>query len=134
MANNNPNIEGLLSHATEKKENAKAKVETAIKKMLKENININFNSVSHAANVSKTFLYKEQTIRERIEYLRKQQEGLSSVKSFKRNVSETSKDVIIEALKNRIENLNRKIATLEQEKEQLQIQLKKDLGKVYGNI
>jgi len=134
MANNNPNIEGLLSHATEKKENAKAKVETAIKKMLKENININFNSVSNAANVSKTFLYKEQTIRDRIEYLRKQQEVLSSVKSFKRNVSETSKDVIIEALKNKIENLNRKIATLEQEKEQLQIQLKKDLGKVYENI
>ncbi|KGR89426.1 DUF6262 family protein [Lysinibacillus sp. OL1_EC] len=134
MVNNNPNIEGLLSHALEKKLQAKEKVETAIKKMLKEKININFNSVSHVANVSKTFLYKEQTIRNRIDYLRKQQEGLSSVKSYKRNVSETSKDVIIKALKNKIENLNGKIATLEQEKEQLQIQLKKDLGKVYENI
>jgi hypothetical protein len=134
LANSTPNIEGLLSHATKKRKQAKKKVEAAINKMIKEKERINFNAISQAAGVSKAFLYKDLEIRERIENLRLKQEGLQSVKNVKFNVSETSKDVIIEALKNKIAKLNQKIVFLEQEKEALRKQLKKDLGRVYENI
>ena len=134
VANSTPNIEGLLSHATKKRELAKSKVEAAINKMIKEKERINFNAISQAAGVSKAFLYKDLEIRERVENLRLKQEGLQSVNNFKNNVSETSKDVIIEALKNKVIKLNQKIAFLEQETEALRDQLKKDLGRVYENI
>lgn len=134
MANKNPNIEGLLSHSKEKNKIAKNKVDAAIKKMIKEKMMINFNTVSSMAGVSKAFLYKEIELRKQIETLRSQQEGLKSGENFKRNISDKSKDVIIETLKNKINSLNLKIKSLEQQNGELKQQLKKDLGKLYQNL
>ncbi|MCI3986025.1 DUF6262 family protein [Bacillus vallismortis] len=81
------------------------KVEQTIKRMIKNQQKINFNSVSELAGVSKTYLYNNSDLKKRIEYLRKQQEGVPDVKQVKRNVSDKSKDIIIAALRKRVKEL-----------------------------
>jgi peptidoglycan hydrolase CwlO-like protein len=66
--------------------------------------------------------------------LRHQQEGLREARNLKRNTSDASKDVLIEALKNKIDNLNRKVNSLEVENQHLKDQIKKNLGKVYEDL
>jgi hypothetical protein len=134
MANKSPNTTGILNYAYEKHTKAKGRVDKAIKEMIKEKKLINFNSVSETAVVSKAFLYRDLSIRKRIENLRHQQEGLREAKNLKRNTSDASKDVLIEALKNKIDNLNRKVNSLEVENQHLKDQIKKNLGKVYEDL
>ncbi|MEC0274448.1 MULTISPECIES: DUF6262 family protein [Peribacillus] len=134
MANVNPNTKGLKTYALQKKINTKERVDEALKKMYKENMRINFNSVSKVAKVSKAFLYKELEYRNKIESFRKEQEGIKSLNHYKKSVSETSKDVIIEALKNKISELNQKIRELELENKQLKETRKVELGNIYDKI
>lgn len=70
------------------------KVDTAIQKLLKDKKRINLNSVSMVSGVSKAHLYNYSEVRERIETLRKQQEGLPSPKQVKREMTDASKDVL----------------------------------------
>lgn len=65
---------------------------------------------------------------------RKEQEGIKSLNHYKKSVSETSKDVIIEALKNKISELNQKIRELELENKQLKETRKVELGNIYDKI
>lgn len=88
---------------------------------------INFNSVAAEAGVSKGFLYKHEEFRERIEYLRRQQEGLPSKKQVRRTMSDASKDVMIESLRKRISDL-------EEENKKLKKQLQNKLSDVYAKI
>ncbi|WP_057911820.1 DUF6262 family protein [Peribacillus muralis] len=134
MANVNPNTQGLKTYALQKKIITKERVDEALKKMYKENVRINFNSVSKVAKVSKAFLYKELEYRNKIESFRKEQEGIKSLNHYKKSVSETSKDVIIEALKNKISELNQKIRELELENKQLKETRKVELGNIYDKI
>jgi len=127
MTNKNPNIDGILNHSKIKTEQSIQKVDEALKYMIKKQLNINFNSVAEQAKVSKGFLYKNQKLRSRIEVLRKQQEGLSSVKQVKRNISDASKDVIIVSLRERLKGL-------EQENKELKKKLKIQFGKIYDNL
>ncbi|MFT8323722.1 MAG: DUF6262 family protein, partial [Bacillus sp. (in: firmicutes)] len=92
MSNENPNTEGIIKHARLKTEKTIQKVKEAIKKMIKKQMKINFNSVSEKSGVSKAFLYRNTELRDQIETLRKQQEGLPSIKQVKRNMSDASKD------------------------------------------
>lgn len=125
--NPNPNTKGILKHAKEKQKLVHKKVEEAIKVLIKNQRKINFNSVSEEANVSKSFLYNNADIRERIETLRIQQEGVPSSKQIKRQMSEVSKDIIISSLRNRCNLLERENLEL---KKQLQI----NLAKFYQDI
>ncbi|MBK0077645.1 hypothetical protein IAE42_28170 [Bacillus sp. S56] len=59
---------------------------------------------------------------------------MHDLKKVKRNTSDASKDVIIETLKNKMNLLRQRVKALENENQQLQSQLKKDLGKVYENL
>ena len=118
------NIEGLKAYARSKKEITLKKVDTAIQKLIKKKERINFNSISMEAGVSKAFLYKNFDIRERIELLRKQQEGLQSPKQVKRAMTDSSKDVLIASKNNRIK-------ILEEENKQLKTELAKLRGKLY---
>jgi predicted nuclease with TOPRIM domain len=127
MTNKEPNTSGLLKTAAEKKEKALKKVDEAIKAMIKNQSRINFQSVAERSGVSKTYLYKNKAIRSRIINLRNQQEGLSNPKHVKRNMSDNSKDILIESLR-------RKVKELEKERDQLNEQLKRNLGKFYDNI
>ena len=55
-----------------RKANTYQKVDEAIKRLIKANEKINFNSVSSEANVSKATLYNNKDFRSRIETLREQ--------------------------------------------------------------
>lgn len=127
MGNQKPNVSGLINNAKEKKEKTLKKVEQSIKQMIKTQQKINFNSVATHAGVSKTYLYKSPNLKERIEYLRSQQEGILSIKQVKRNVSEESKDVIIASLRKRVKEL-------EKECQELKDKVKINYGKIYNNI
>ncbi|AVQ97746.1 transposase [Oceanobacillus iheyensis] len=127
MANKAPNTEGILKHSKGKTEHSTQKVDEALKYMIKKQLNINFNSVAEQAKVSKGFLYKNHRLRSRIETLRKQQEGLSSGKQVKRNISDASKDVIIASLRERLKRL-------EQENKELKEKVKIQFGKIYDKI
>lgn len=127
MYNKNPNTEGIIKQAKLKTEKTIQKVDEAIKRMIKKQLKINFNSVSAESGVSKAFLYRNTEIRDRIETLRKQQEGLPSMKQVKRNMSDASKDVIIASLRKRIKYL-------EKENKEIKEQLKIQFGKIYEGI
>lgn len=127
MANNNPKIEGLIKYSKEKTSNTVTKVENQIRLMVKQQSKINFNTVSDQSGVSKAFLYKNESLRNRIDTLRKQQEGLPSAKQVKRQMSDPSKDVVIATLRLRIDKL-------EKENKLLKEQLNANLVKIYNNI
>ena len=119
-----PNTEGLKAHALNKKDCTIKKVDAAIQKLIKEKGRINFNSVSMESSVSKAYLYNHSDVREHIDTLRKQQEGLPSPKQVKREMTDASKDVLIVAK-------NKRIKALEEENKQLKSELSKLRGKLY---
>lgn len=127
MSNQSPITEGIKKHAKLKTEKTIQKVEETIKKMIKKQIKINFNSVSAESGVSKAFLYRNTELRDQIETLRKQQEGLPSIKQVKRNMSDASKDVIIASLRKRVKDL-------ENENKEIKEQLKIQFGRIYEGI
>jgi hypothetical protein len=127
MANKNPNTGPLLQSIENKKLLTFQKVEKTIKEMIKQQQKINFNSVAEKSGVSKSFLYKYDNIRNRIDRLRKQEEGLETPKQVKRKMSEQSKDVIIASLRKRNNEL-------EEENKKLKEQLKLDWAEIYKQI
>ena len=100
------------------------KVDEAIKRLIRANESINFNSISNESGVSKATLYNNVDIRERIETLRQQQSQAPTPKQVKREMNERNKDALIESLK-------RKIKKLEDDKKQLRDQLKVAYAEVY---
>ncbi|AST00139.1 transposase [Geobacillus thermocatenulatus] len=100
------------------------KVEEAIKRLIRANESINFNSVAKEAGVAKATLYNHPELRERIETLRQQQAQAPTAKQIKREMNESNKDALIESLK-------RKIKKLEDENKQLREQLKVAYAEVY---
>ncbi|QWH64082.1 transposase (plasmid) [Bacillus mycoides] len=103
------------------------KVDEAIKRLVRANQNINFNSVANEAGIAKATLYNNQKFRKRIETLRQQQTQTPTSKQIKREMSDSNKDVIIESLK-------RKIKKVEEENRQLRNQLKVAYADVYKRI
>ena len=85
---------------------------------------MNFNSVSQEGAISKAYLYKNPELRSRIEAIRKQQEGLSSPRQVKKEMTDASKDVIIAAK-------NKKIREQEAELKRLKEELLHLRGKIY---
>jgi len=125
--NKNPNTEGITKYSKKKTIDAVMKVEKVIKDLIKGQQMINFNIVCTKSGVSKSFLYNNPELRDRIERLRKQQIGLQSSKHLKRQTSDSSKDVIIAALQNKNEQLKK-------ENNELKLQLQKYLNKIYDEI
>ncbi|MEH7549633.1 MULTISPECIES: DUF6262 family protein [Bacillaceae] len=103
------------------------KVDEAIKRLLKANESINFNSVSKEAGITKATLYNNQELRERINSLREQQAQAPTDKQFKRNMDDSNKDALIESLK-------RKIKKLQNENKELREQLKFAYADVYRKL
>ncbi|WP_144511487.1 DUF6262 family protein [Bacillus thuringiensis] len=103
------------------------KVNEAIKRLLKANEKINFNSVSSEADVSKATLYNNKDFRSRIETLRNQQLQVPTPKQVKREMNESNKDTLIASLK-------RKNKKLEDENKKLREQLKIAYVDVYRKL
>jgi predicted Zn-dependent protease len=121
------NTDGLINHARHKSQKTAEKVDEVIQRLVKNKEKINFNSVSTESGVSKAYLYTHPEIRERIETLRKQQEGLPSPKQVKREMTDASKDVVIAAK-------NKRIKELEEENRLLKQELQKVRGKMYDSL
>ncbi|MCM3655454.1 DUF6262 family protein [Metabacillus litoralis] len=107
-----------------RKANTYQRVDDAIKRLVRANENINFNSVSNESGVTKATLYNNVNIRERIETLRQQQSQVPTPKQVKREINESNKDALIESLK-------RKLKKLEDDNKQLRDQLKVAYAEVY---
>lgn len=107
MANNKPNTSKIIALAKQKSYVTEKKVFETIKSMIKEKKLINYNTVAKESKISKSFLYKNDGIRKKIDMLRNDQSKLKSVANHKPNTSDKSKDTIIESLKFKIERLEK---------------------------
>ena len=123
----NRNTEGLKKYATKKSLLAKEKVDNAIQRLIKNHETINFNTVSIEANVTKAYLYNNKEIRSRIEKLREQQGGSIKTQTFKANMTESSKDILIASK-------NKRLKLLEEENQLLKEQLMNLRGKIYDSF
>lgn len=121
------NTDAMIALARQKREETVKKVEQAIKRLIKQNERINFNIVAATAGVSKSYLYNHPDLRERIETLRKQQMQVKSPKAAKRNMTDESKDALMEVLRERIKELDNENKRLKEENKRLQ-------GKLYEQI
>lgn len=108
MSNNHErNTEGLLKYREKKAKECQERLDKAIQKLLKQKDKITFNSVAEIANVSKKYLYDNHF--DRIDTLRKQQDGLQSPKQVKREMTDASKDVLIASKNKRIKELEEEV-------------------------
>lgn len=121
------NTEGLKRHAEEKTKIALERVDKAIRELSLTEQKINFNSVAIASGVSKTFLYNNENVKERIEELRQQQVSNEINQRTKYDKTAKSKDIIIMAK-------DKKIKELEQENKKLKEQLEILRGKLYEKL
>ncbi|OOZ99819.1 transposase [Bacillus cereus] len=118
------NTEEIVRLAKLKTNRTREGVDKAISKLSLEGKVINFNTVAKAANVSKSWLYKEQDIRKRIESLRKQQHNHLSTRPTIQK-SSRSEEALIKTLKIRIKEL-------EGENNKLKNQIQKLYGELYN--
>lgn len=127
-----PNTRGLLAHAQRKAVETQQRVHQAIDRLLREQEVVNFNTVAKAANVTKSYLYANADVRERIEALRTKlgQEGIEQQRAEQKlHQARTvkTKEVLLAAR-------DRRIKALEEENRQLKIQLKEAYGKLYEQV
>ncbi len=115
-----------------RKQETKDKVETAIKRLIKSSKAINFNSVAKEAGVSKATLYNHSALKERINFLRNQQEEKFVDSRIKRD--ENNQNAVIASLKRRIEKLEKKNKELEQENKRLHENEKEKLANYFMKI
>ena len=97
------NTTEIVRLAKQKSQKTREKVDKAISKFSIEGKAINFNSIAKEAKVSKSWLYKEQDIRQRIESLRKRQ--ITSIIVSKSEKSSRSEGVLVKTLKTRVKEL-----------------------------
>jgi sulfite reductase beta subunit-like hemoprotein len=127
-----PNTSGLLAHAQRKSQETQQRVQQAIDQLLREQQTVNFNTVAKAANVTKSYLYAHQDVRERIEALRTElgQERLErqwAERQQHQARTDKTKDVLLEAR-------DRRIKALEAENRKLKEDLKVAYGKLYDRL
>ncbi|NFE75526.1 transposase [Clostridium botulinum] len=118
---------GLKEYAKYKREITLEKVNKAIRELSLTEQKINFNSVSQLSGVSKTYLYNNKKVKNRIEELRQKQLSKTMNQRAKYDKTSKSKDIIIMAK-------DKKIKELEQENKKLKEQLEVLRGKLYEKM
>ena len=115
---------GLKEYAQNKTKMTLEKVDKAIRELSLGEQKINFNSVSNLSGVSKTFLYNNAEIKQRIEELRDKQTEQVIKQRLKYDKTDKTKDIIIMAK-------DKKIKELQEENRKLKEQLEVLRGKLY---
>ncbi|MEJ6949864.1 DUF6262 family protein [Natronospora cellulosivora (SeqCode)] len=118
------NTKGLKKHAKKRTDIALEKADKAIRNLSMHKDKINFNSVAKESGVSKSFLYNNHQIKERIEDLRQKQVNIEMNQISKKNKTSKSRDAVIQAK-------DKKIKELKRENIELKRQLKILRGTVY---
>jgi len=118
---------GLNEYAKNKTKITLEKVDKAIRELSLGEQKINFNSVSNLSGVSKTFLYNNTEIKQRIEELRNKQTEKIIKQRLKYDKTDKSKDIIIMAK-------DKKIKELQEENRKLKEQLEILRGKLYEKL
>jgi len=118
---------GLKEYAKNKTKLTLEKVDKAIRELSLTEQKINFNSVSNLSSVSKTFLYNNAEIKQRIEELRDKQTEKIIRQKLKYDKTDKSKDIIIMAK-------DKKIKELQEENRKLKAQLEVLRGKLYERL
>jgi|GEM_PF-398022 len=117
------NTSGLEAHAQQKRESAIKRTEDAIARLIKDKRPVNFKTVSEESGVSRTWLYKEPEIKDRINQIKNKQTNKSR---SKKKVDNQLNDRPID--KAEIDELKTKIKKLETEN----FALRNHLEVVYG--
>jgi hypothetical protein len=131
-ATSKPNTRGLLAHAQRKAEEAQKRVHHSLEQLLREHQTVNFNTVAHAAQVTKSYLYAHRDVRERIEALRAQQ-GQERIERHRAGrqqhqiQTDKAKDVLLAAK-------DRRIKALEEANRKLKEELKVAYSKLYEKV
>ncbi|PFL59142.1 transposase [Bacillus cereus] len=129
----NFNREDQLRQLHEKrKQTTKIKVEEAIKRLTKISKAINFNSVAEEAGVSKATLYNHPELKERIKFLRNQQENAYIDSRIKQD--DSNRNAIIASLKRKIEKLERRKKELEEENKRLRERENEKLADYFSKL
>ena len=98
------NADGLRQSAQQRSQESLVRTDQAITQLAKEGKKINFHTVAEAAGVSVAYLYKHDSIKQRIDHLRKQQFPIKGLPQ-KQGASDNSRKAIIITLKERIKKL-----------------------------
>ncbi|PFB99447.1 transposase [Bacillus thuringiensis] len=117
------NTKSIVQLAKEKSKKTKEKVDRVISQLALSGEIINFNTVSKVAEVSKSWLYKQKDVRERIELLRGQQIKRKYV--VNQHKKQRSEEVVIRTLKDRLK-------VLEEENKILKKQIQELYGQIYS--
>ena len=96
---------GLKEYAKHKGEITLEKVDKAIRELSLTEQKINFNSVSQLSGVSKTYLYNNEDVKNRIEELRQNQLSKTMNQRAKYDKTSKSKDIIILAKDKKIKEI-----------------------------
>lgn len=118
---------GLKEYAKQKSKITLERVDKAIRELSLTEQKINFNIISQLSGVSKTYLYNNKEVKNRIEELRQKQLNKTMNKRAKYDKTSKSKDIIILAK-------DKKIKELEQENKKLKEQLEVLRGKLYEKM
>ena len=106
------NTEGLKAAAEKKREAARVRCDTALKKLLRERKPINFRAVAIAAKVSLAWLYKQEDFRRRIEHLRSLHQPARVEIPKPERASENSWKAKYEAIRKRNQELTAEVKEL----------------------
>ena len=117
-------MKGLEENWKQRADGARAKAENAINELQMKGTAINFNSVAKVSGVSKSFLYDDKAIKQRIEQLRIADVDKEMNKRARCDRTSKSKDVIIAAK-------DRHIAKLEEENRKLRSENERLRGRLY---
>ena len=109
------NTNGLREASLKKRAEATLKVEEAIQTLIREEKPINFNAVTTISGVSKSWLYKQTELRQRIEALRAQTKSAAKPKYKTESASDKSKDTMITALREQLKQLKAENKALDQQ-------------------
>ena len=117
-------MKGLEENWKKRATGARVRAEETINELQTKGAKINFNSVSKTSGISKSFLYDDSTIRERIEQIRLEDVGKEMSKKARYEKTSKSKDVIIMAK-------DRRIVKLEEENQKLRSDNERLRGRLY---
>jgi len=118
-------MKGIVAYRRKQEEDARKKAEKAIVELQFMGKATNFNSVSKQSGVSKSFLYGDKQMKERIEQLREKTINKEMNKRAKYDKTTRSQDVVIEAKEKRI-------AKLEEENRKLKVEVEHLRGLLYS--